>query len=191
MPYTLPPHAQRVFDGVLFNVWQWDQELYDGSHATYECATRHDSASMIAFSDPKTILLTEQEQPSREKPFLDVPGGRVDKGETAEHAARREFEEETGLRVGRMRHFQTIPLEGSTRFSISLFLGTDLTNHAEGSHTEPGEKIRLRPVPWEEAVRLSLNGALRQAWVMLAILRIEYDPETRRMLDDFLKPSGA
>lgn len=186
MPYTLPTNAKKVFDGILFELWQWDQERYDGSHATYECATRQDSASVIGFLDRDTILLEEQEQPSREKSFLDVPGGRVDPGETAEQAARREFEEETGYRIGRLRHFETIDLEGSTRFSISLYLGTDLTDHI-GQHVEAGEKIRVRAIPWKEAVRLSLEGAMRQAWVMLAILRMEYEPKTKKILEDFLK----
>jgi 8-oxo-dGTP pyrophosphatase MutT (NUDIX family) len=186
MHHELPRNATNVFKGVLMDVWQWDQERYDGTHATYECAIRPDSAHVIAFRDPTTVMLTRQEQPGRAHPFIDIPGGRLDRGESPEDGARREFFEETGLRIGRLLPWKTITLSGATRFTLHYFLATDLMNHAKGKHVDAGEKVKLMPTPWNRAVKLALEQKMRQAWVMLAILSLEYDPSSKKRLRDFL-----
>jgi ADP-ribose pyrophosphatase len=183
----VPSHAKRVFDGILFDLYQWEQKQYDGSIATYECALRQDSVSVIAFQDPDTIILTKQEQPNRAEPFFDVPGGRIEKGETPEEAARREFLEETGIRVGRLKPFKTIPLTGSTRFTLYYFIGTDLTPDAKTKNLDPGERIIVQPTSLRAAVEMSLRQEMRQAWIMISILSFVYDPEANKMLKDFLE----
>ena len=43
----MPEHAKKVFSGVMFDVYQWEQEMYDGSTATFEKLTRPDTAQVI------------------------------------------------------------------------------------------------------------------------------------------------
>jgi ADP-ribose pyrophosphatase len=186
MPPNVPRNAKKVFDGILFDIYQWEQKRYDGTRSTYECAIRQDSVNVIAFTDKNTILLTEQEQPNRSKPFIDVPGGRVEKNETPEQTAKREFAEETGLRIGRLLRFRTVPLSGSTRFSLHFFLATDLTKEPRGKRPDPGEKIILRPTKMEKAVEMCFRGEMRQAWIMLFILGFAFDPAAQKTLRDFL-----
>jgi len=184
MPISPPPNAAHVFHGTVFDIWQWDQERFDGSHATYECLTRQDAAHVIAFLNPHTIILAEQEQPGR-PPFLDIPGGRVDEGETPETTARREFKEETGYDIGKLELFRRIDFRGYQRFSSFLYLATDLKNGSL-QHLDAGEKIAVKPTPFDDAVRLSLSDGLRQSYAMLAILSLRYNEDARRKLETFL-----
>jgi ADP-ribose pyrophosphatase len=190
MPVPLPPNAKQVFHGGIHDVWQWDQELFDGSHSTFECMVRQDSVTVIGFLDPKTIILTRQEQPGRGEVFLDAPGGRVDQGETHEQAARREFREETGLTIGKILPFRTMKHFGTSRYAQSLFIATDLKNHTKDLHAEPGEKIELLPTPWTEAVRLCGERKIRQPEVMLAIMTLEYFEPAKELLKKFLANNG-
>ena len=32
----IPENAKRVFKGIIFDVYQWEQELYNGSKAVFE-----------------------------------------------------------------------------------------------------------------------------------------------------------
>lgn len=57
--------------------------MFDGTTETFECVTRPDTVTVIPFLDPETVLLTKHIQPHRE-PFLDFPGGRIDKGKNLE-----------------------------------------------------------------------------------------------------------
>lgn len=68
----IPDDAELVFDGVRARVYQWDQEMYDGSVARFERIRFLDGAFVIALTDKGTILLTLQEQPTR-TPFISLP----------------------------------------------------------------------------------------------------------------------
>ena len=92
----IPNNAQRVFSGKIYDVYQWQQQLFDGSYTTFECLQRRPTVKVIAVVNDHITLLHEQ-QPGR-KPFIDIPGGRADSYQEApEDVARRELEEETGL----------------------------------------------------------------------------------------------
>ena len=47
----IPDEAEKVFNGVLFDVYQWQQEMYDGSYATFERLRRADTAAVICITD--------------------------------------------------------------------------------------------------------------------------------------------
>jgi ADP-ribose pyrophosphatase len=185
MPYTLQPGSKNVFHGVRHDVWQWEQKMFDGTTQTFECTTRKDHASIIAFLDPDTILLTEQIQAGRDDVFIDIPGGVIEPGESPEETARREFLEETGYEIGKLELYKQNDFKGSSRLSAFIYLATDLKNGRTQS-LDAGEKITLKPTPFEDAVRLSLKGGMRQTEVMLALVTLRHDEDAQRKLEEFL-----
>jgi ADP-ribose pyrophosphatase len=60
----IPDHAECVFKGVIFDVYQWQQELYDGTATTFERIRRPDTVEVIGVTDHK-ILIVNDEQPMR------------------------------------------------------------------------------------------------------------------------------
>ena len=91
----VPENSKKVFEGVLFDVYQWQQKMYDGSFATFEKVVRKSSAGVICVVEDKIVVL-QQEQPSRNGVYPSLPGGRVDDGEDVLVAAKRELLEELG-----------------------------------------------------------------------------------------------
>ena len=59
----IPDNAKKVFGGVLFDVYQWEQELFDGTKTIFEKLKRPDTVVVFPVLDDGKILLTEQEQP--------------------------------------------------------------------------------------------------------------------------------
>lgn len=59
----LPSGAHCVFSGIRAEAYQWEQEMYDGSHKTFECMRFLDASFTIAITTELRILVTEQEQP--------------------------------------------------------------------------------------------------------------------------------
>lgn len=93
----IPSHATPVFSGIDFTIFQWEQELFDGSTTTFEMATGIDAAIAIVVTEKNTILVNREEQPHKGK-YIALPGGIIEKGEIPEMAICREILEETGYR---------------------------------------------------------------------------------------------
>src|SRR3989344_5268859 len=91
----MPKSAKRVFKGVVFDVYQWQQQMFDGTYETFEKIKRVDTVIVLPVTKEGKIILTKQQQPNG-KPFTRVAGGRVDEGEGVLAAAKRELLEETG-----------------------------------------------------------------------------------------------
>ena len=185
MPVPVPQNAKRVFHGLKHDIWQWEQTLFDGSTTTFESMVREDTVSVIPFLDAQTVLLIYEEQPSQEHPFWEAPGGCVDPEENPEMTARRELLEETGYEAGSILPFRTKRFQGKTRFEEHVFLASRLSDTRK-PHLDAGEKIQSHPTPWKEAVALCLRGELRSQTAMLAILAMEFDPEAKKLKEQFL-----
>ncbi len=123
----IPEHAQKVFEGIMFDVYQWEQKMFDGSAATFEKLVRPDTVVVFPVLPNGNILLTEQEQPEKE-PFIGAAGGRVDKGEDILDAARRELLEETGYTAEKFWSIETFrglfthfPTTHKSPYTVDLF----------------------------------------------------------------------
>jgi ADP-ribose pyrophosphatase len=165
--------------------WQWQQPLYDGTTGTFECVTRADSAAVLCFLDERTVLLTKQEQPHKPKPFFDLPGGRVDTGESMTDAVQSELTEETGYSADRWMEWYRFQQVGMTRFEEGFFIATGLQRE-NSTHQDAGERIQAITLTWDELVQMCLCGELRNIRASLAILAMEYEPAARERLHAFL-----
>ncbi len=91
----IPKQAKKVFEGVIFDVYQWEQEMFDGSFAIFEMLKRPNTLAVIAVKSDK-ILLIDEEQPGLLKK-RSVFTGRQEIDEEPLEGAKREFFEESGM----------------------------------------------------------------------------------------------
>ena len=91
----IPENAKCVFHWIRSSVYQWQQELYDGSLTPFERVRFTDGAFVIAITPDEKVIITRQEQPSR-GPFVWLPWGCLEEDEDPLSGAKRELREETG-----------------------------------------------------------------------------------------------
>ncbi len=94
----MPESAEKVFSGVLFDVYHWQQELFDGSKTTYEKLKRQDAVVVVGVTEDGQFLVTLQEQPGQ-KQYACLASGHIEAGETPHQAAVRELLEEIGYQA--------------------------------------------------------------------------------------------
>lgn len=136
----IPDHAKQVFSGVLFDVYQWQQELFDGTTTTYEMLRRPDTVIILAIQDDKIVMVEEQQ--SGRPSYLRFPGGRVEPGEAWQQAAEREMLEETGLRFNQWRLVDVEQVESKIEWFVAVFLAYDVAGQSE-QRQDAGEKVTV------------------------------------------------
>lgn len=171
----IPPQAKLVFKGIAFEVWQWEQEMYDGSTAVFERVVAQDSVQVIASVGNK-ILLQDQEQPHREGKFLSIPGGRCEWGEDPLVCAKREFLEETGYVSDDWELFLSMSPMGRMAWTIYTFIARDCKKVSE-PRLDAGEKIDNRLITFDEFLKLENEPRLRS--LAPTLIKAQYDPQFR------------
>jgi 8-oxo-dGTP pyrophosphatase MutT (NUDIX family) len=149
---VIPDHAKRVFQGIIFDVYHWEQKMYDGSLATFEMLKRPDTMQIIGIKDGQLVMVND-EQPNRTAQ-LHFPGGRADhQDETWLQAAQREMREETGLSFKNWRLIAVYqPLGKIEQFAV-WYLATDVIGE-EPQQLDAGEKIVVHPMEFEDVKAL-------------------------------------
>ncbi len=171
----IPDTAEKVFTGKFFSIYHWPQELYDGSVVTFERARRPDSAGVIAITKNKKILVTRQEQPSH-KPFWGLFGGVVDAGETPEQAAKRELLEEGGYHADRWSPWFSFHPSTRIDWMIHAFVAYNVKKIQE-PQPEPGEKIAVHAVSFEDFLELVQQDDFRDQEVAMQLMKAMLNPE--------------
>ncbi len=154
MPEKIPKHAKKVFSWIRSDVYQWDQEMYDGSMKTFERITFTRWSFVIPILPDKSILITTQDQPERER-FTWLPGWAFDReDEDPLECVKREFLEETGYMSDDWElwfiHEGTSNVISSTYF----YVARDCRRVAD-TRLDPGERITLSTCSFDEFLLLS------------------------------------
>lgn len=179
MKNDLPPDAKMVFKGQIFEVWQWEQKMYDGTTATFEKIKRPDSADVIATVGDK-IIVEIQEQPHR-PPFTCVAGGRCDENEAPLDAAKRELLEESGYTSENWIPFRERKPFNSLVWTIYSYIARDC-KYVKGPHLDAGEKISVKLVSFDEFLELSQRPDFRDQELASYLLRANFEPNFKEEL---------
>jgi len=180
----LPPNAKRVFMGVIFEVWQWEQEMFDGSVEIFEKLKRPDTALVIPVVGDK-ILLQEQEQPGKPGPFLSLPGGRLEEGEEPLDGAKREFLEETGYVSDDWELWRQFSPSSKTVWTVYIYIARNCQKKAEQT-LDPGEKISLKFIDFEEFLMLSEDEMFYERELVPFLYKFRLHPDQKEEFRDFL-----
>ena len=135
-----PDAARTVYDGKLFDVTleQW------GEHQR-EIVEHSGSVAIVAVDRHGRVALVRQRREAARKHLLELPAGTLEAGESPLESAKRELEEETGLRGGSWREvtaFYTTP--GFCRERMHLFFAEDV----EPGEANPADDEELELVHW-------------------------------------------
>ncbi|EKE18839.1 MAG: NUDIX hydrolase [uncultured bacterium] len=165
----IPDHAEKVFEGKMFDVYQWKQEMYDGSTKIFEKAQRPDTTDVIAFTEEGKIIVLDQEQPGKER-FFSLPGGRIEEGEDPMDSARRELTEETGYECGEIELWHSSQPVGKLEWAMYFFVARNCKKIAQ-QNLDGGEKIKVMLVSVDEFLDMIFSQKMKASEIILKILK--------------------
>jgi ADP-ribose pyrophosphatase len=168
--------SRTVYRGPVFWVTTDDVQEPGGERARRDVIHHTGSVVVLAVDESHAtprVLLERQYRHAASGYLWELPAGRIDAGENALHAAKRELLEETGYTATHWRRilkFYASP--GFVAETMSVYLATGL--RAGPAHPEPDEVIHKSLVPLTKAVRMVLSGTIRDAKTMSSVLWLDH-----------------
>lgn len=160
---------RRVHAGKVLDLDVDDVVEPGGIAGTREVVRQRGSVAALPVHEDGRVVLVRQYRYAVDSLVWELPAGRRDPGETPEEGARRELEEEVGLRAGALEPllvFWTTP--GFCDEVMYLFRATAL--EAVPARPEADEKIESRTFTLDEAMGMVGRGEIREGKTLVALL---------------------
>jgi ADP-ribose pyrophosphatase len=185
----IPVEAKLVFKGVIFEVWQWQQKMFDGTAKTFERIWRPPTVEVIATVGSK-ILIEYQDQPDN-KNIVNLVSGRADQGTDMLEEAKRELLEETGYQSNDWRLFWKHGGSGKVLHDVYFFIARDCKKVSE-QKLDAGAKIETKLISFEDFLELPNEPRFRTSPQFVNyLLQLKFDAKKREEFKNLLSQTGA
>lgn len=170
----VPEKAKKVFTGTIFDVYQWEQEMYDGTTHTFEAIKRPATIQIIPVNGDK-LYLSYEEQPAKSLCYTFL-GGRQEKDEDPLLCAKRELLEESGLKSDDWELIKKYESDGKIEWPTYLYVARNVIKTQE-QNLDGGEKIEVKEVNFDEFLTIVDSPGFWGKIIADDIFRIKHDPE--------------
>ena len=161
--------SRKVYDGALLHVRADTVRLPDGSEGVREYIEHPGAVMMLAFVDDRTLLLERQFRYPLRRHFIELPAGKIERGEEFLRTAQRELREECGYEAAEWHHLATVhPCIGYADEHIELYLARGLTH--VGHAFDEGEFLEVLHVRVDEALRWVREGRITEIKAITGLL---------------------
>lgn len=168
--YEKTRSSDTKFEGRIIKVLLDEVELENGKTAKREVVCHNGGVCVAALTEKDEILLVRQFRYPYKEVLLELPAGKLEKGEDPFEAVKREQMEETGT-AGEHYTFlgNLYPSPGYCGEIIRMYLARDLSF----GDTDPDEDefLGLERIPFPRLVEQVLSGEIKDAKTIAAVLK--------------------
>jgi 8-oxo-dGTP pyrophosphatase MutT (NUDIX family) len=187
---------RRVYEGPYLCLDEYDVLRPDGQPGYYGVVRiQRIGVGVLPIDDEGCVYLVGQWRFALDAYSWEMPEGGAEPEEDCATTARRELEEEAGLKAAAVEEILRMSMSNSLTNEVCVvFLATGLS---PGAHApDETEVFRHARVPFQEALAAALDGRINDALTIAALLRAHHmavtgqlpDPLRRAMLPE---PTGA
>lgn len=161
---------RKGFAGKFIDVSTYDIELANGQKGIREVMHHPGGVVVVAQKDADTILMVKQYRYPIKQVSLELPAGRLDKGDSPDERIRAELEEETGYVAKTWKslgYIYTTP--GICDEKLYLYYATDL--EFKKQKPDDGEIIEFFEYKINDVFELIKSGEINDAKTICALMR--------------------
>ena len=164
------------YEGPLFRVYT-DKILENGRELTRDVIRHNGSVVILAVDDAQSkrdpmIVMERQYRHAAKEVLLEVPAGKMEEGEDALPAAKRELLEETGFKAKRWRKMiRYFASPGFLGEFMQVFLAEGLT--LGDAQPEYDEQIEIEMMPLSKLVKMIDAGKIHDGKTLISVMLYE------------------
>lgn len=161
----------EIFKGKIIHVHHDLVQLPNGKEGHREVVEHPGGVMMAPLLANGNLIFVRQYRYPFHQVLLELPAGKLEKGEDPREAGLRELAEEVGATAKTVVSLGKIyPTPGYCSEVIYLYLATDLTLGQQ--NPDEDEFLELVQYPLEQAVEMVMNGTLSDAKTVAGVLKI-------------------
>ncbi len=164
--------SEEIFDGVAIHLFRDEILLPNGNKGVREVIRHPGAVCVLPITKDGDVVFVNQFRYALNKVTLEVPAGKLEKGEDPKEAALRELSEETGLTANNIfpiGDLYTTP--ALIDEVIHMYIATDLIQGEQ--HLDDDEFVNTLKMPLNEAVEKVMNGEIKDSKTQTIILKAD------------------
>ena len=159
-----------LYEGKILNLRRDKVELEDGRTTSREVVEHNGGVAVLAVDSEENILFVSQFRYPFGEVLLELPAGKLEKGEDPAQCGRRELMEECGCEAEIFKPLaQLYPTCAYDTEIIHVFYAAGLKEGKQ--NLDPGEFLTVQKIPIDKAVEMVLEGKIPDAKTQLGILK--------------------
>lgn len=165
-----PVEQEIKYEGRIIRLRVDKAQLPNGRIATREVVEHNGGVCIAALTEQRELLFVRQFRYPYQEVVLELPAGKIDKGEEPLACGKRELTEETGASAQQYRSLGRLyPSPGYCGEVIHLFLATGLSFGR--MNPDEDEFLEVERIPLEKAVQMVLDNEVPDAKTQVAVLK--------------------
>ncbi len=179
--YEKTQNQKYIFNGKIINLRVDEATMPNGNECVREVVEHPGGVSVAALTDKKEVLFVRQFRYPMSEVVLELPAGKLEKGEDPFEAGKRELEEETGARASKYYDLgKTYPTPAYCEEIIYLYAATGLEFSKQ--NLDDDEFLSVEKIPLEKAVEMVMNNEIYDLKTQAAILKLKLLVEQGKIL---------
>ncbi|MBR2681050.1 MAG: NUDIX hydrolase [Exiguobacterium sp.] len=157
-----------IYQGKIFDVEKHVVSLPNGNTSVRELVYHNGAVAVLVIDESDNIVMVEQYRKAFESMSLEIPAGKLEKGEEPMASAERELEEETGYTAESLEKiFSFYGAPGFCSERVDVFVAKGLS--AGEMNLDEDEFLNVKRYSFDEAVALLDRGTITDAKTIMAI----------------------
>lgn len=161
--------SNETYRGKIVRVTVDKIEMPDGKAAYRETVIKNkNAAAILPIMDDGKVLFVRQYRHAFGEMLLEIPAGVLNGREFPEVCVKRELEEETGMKAGRLEFLcEMYPTVGICNEIISIYFAYELTEGQQ--NLDEDEFIELESYTLDQALEMIYNGEIKDGKTIAAL----------------------
>lgn len=164
--------TKLIYKGKILNLRVDTVQLPNGNQSKREVVEYEGAVGIVALPSEHEILMVRQFRYPVKKEFLEIPAGKLERGEAPLDCAQRELREETGAVAQnweKICSFYSTP--GFSNEKMHLFLATNISFQEQ--NLDEDEFVEVEKMDFYDALQLIRKGVICDAKTIVSVLTVK------------------